>query len=464
MQKNGKKDRIIGRLLAGAMALFLAIGSAPLGVRAEQEAQAGSVDGIVEGSVTWTFDPATGETVVTGSGTREASILDFQGYSSFPAETKSIRFENCLLRGSYLGLFVGLAELETIDFSGLAAEAVNNMAFMFSSCTNLANLDMSGFDTSQVKDMGDMFSGCVSLKSLDLSGFKTGNVTNMGGMFRGCTNLAALDLSGFDTGKVTWMAYMFEECHNLESLDVSGFDTASVTSMERMFKNCRNLASLDLNSFNVGNVQSVIGMLLGCDSLASLTVPGQFGSKGVIIELPGTYVDSEGNRTNALNGDYMGKSLARDSNVPNVSRQISGTINHSGSERTVKVELINNAWGTVTARVSYSGKPKSYHMDGIPAGAYTLRVSKPGNVTREYPLTVADTDVKQDVELQLLGDVNGDGTINARDQKLLYNHLEKIAPLSGYQFQVGDANGDGIINARDKKLLYNHIERVALLW
>ena len=62
------------------------------------------------------------------------------------------------------------------------------------------------------------------------------------------------------------------------------------------------------------------------------------------------------------------------------------------------------------------------------------------------------------------GDINGDDKINARDKKLLYNHIAGVTVLSGSELMAADMNADGKINARDKKLLYNHIAGISLLW
>ena len=127
------------------------------------------------------------------------------------------------------------------------------------------------------------------------------------------------------------------------------------------------------------------------------------------------------------------------------------------------MELIDDQ-GTVAATQTVTGSTAEYRLENVPAGTYTLLVNRQNHVTGKYPVTVTNVNVIKNVELRLLGDVNGDGTINARDKKLVYNHIEKISLFSGYLFEVGDVNGDGMINARDKKLLYNHIEHIAPLW
>ncbi len=68
------------------------------------------------------------------------------------------------------------------------------------------------------------------------------------------------------------------------------------------------------------------------------------------------------------------------------------------------------------------------------------------------------------IESGLLGDVNGDGSVNVLDNKVLYNHIEGISVLDGYNLAVADVNGDGSVNVLDNKVLYNHIEGIFPLW
>lgn len=127
------------------------------------------------------------------------------------------------------------------------------------------------------------------------------------------------------------------------------------------------------------------------------------------------------------------------------------------------IQLINSG-KAVACSTTITGNTAEYKLENVPTGVYTLRVSKPDHVTREYSVTVTNKDVSQDVEIWLLGDINGDGTISGKDKKLLFYHMEKISELSAYLFQVGDVNKDGTISGRDKKLLNAHMEKVSLLW
>ena len=110
-----------------------------------------------------------------------------------------------------------------------------------------------------------------------------------------------------------------------------------------------------------------------------------------------------------------------------------------------------------------SGNSANYSIAGVLPGTYTMKVMKQNHVTREYTVTVGSSNVVQDVEIWLLGDVNGDGTINVKDKKLIFNHLnDPSGALTGYALDVGDVNRDGTINVKDKKLIFNHLKGISL--
>ena len=119
---------------------------------------------------------------------------------------------------------------------------------------------------------------------------------------------------------------------------------------------------------------------------------------------------------------------------------------------------------TVPAGEKSGGKYTAvYDIPEVAAGTYTMKVSKKNHVTREYTVTVGMENVAQDVEIWLLGDVNGDGTINVKDKKLIFNHLnDPSGALTGYALDVGDVNRDGTINVKDKKLIFNHLKGTSL--
>ena len=71
---------------------------------------------------------------------------------------------------------------------------------------------------------------------------------------------------------------------------------------------------------------------------------------------------------------------------------------------------------TVPAGEKSGGKYTAvYDIPSVAAGTYTVQVSKKNHVTREYTVTVGGNVKTLNVEIWLLGDVNGDGCVNAMD-------------------------------------------------
>ena len=141
---------------------------------------------------------------------------------------------------------------------------------------------------------------------------------------------------------------------------------------------------------------------------------------------------------------------------------------HDGSDVTVSLFADGSAQPQYTVAVPAGEKSGGkntavYDIPEVAPGTYTMKVMKQNHVTREYTVTVGSSNVVQDVEIWLLGDVNGDGTINVKDKKLIFNHLnDPSGALTGYALDVGDVNRDGTINVKDKKLIFNHLKGISL--
>ena len=179
------------------------------------------------------------------------------------------------------------------------------------------------------------------------------------------------------------------------------------------------------------------------------------------------YVNGEKAYVSAQDGDRT--TLTVGYTVP-VASGVRGQVTsfHDGSDVTVALFADGSAQPqyttTVPAGEKSGGKYTAvYDIPEVAAGTYTVQVSKKNHVTREYTVTVGIENVAQDVEIWLLGDVNGDGTINVKDKKLIFNHLnDPSGALTGYALDVGDVNRDGTINVKDKKLIFNHLKGTSL--
>lgn len=103
-----------------------------------------------------------------------------------------------------------------------------------------------------------------------------------------------------------------------------------------------------------------------------------------------------------------------------------------------------------------------YHLEKNTT--YTLRVMKENHVTREYTVTFGNYSLTQETEICLIGDVNGDGEVDAIDWNMMYDHINETDKLSDYSFACGDVNGDGDVNAIDWNKMYDHINETKPLW
>ena len=151
---------------------------------------------------------------------------------------------------------------------------------------------------------------------------------------------------------------------------------------------------------------------------------------------------------------------------------VSGNVEsfNSGTDP-VTIQLIEQGASEAAYEVQVSGGTQSgnkftapYAFSDVPTGTYTMKVMKNNHVAREYTVTVGSSNVVQDVEIWLLGDVTGDGKVNMKDINMLYDHFNKVNLLTDYAFLCGDVNADGKINIKDVNKVVDHFNKVATLW
>ena len=141
---------------------------------------------------------------------------------------------------------------------------------------------------------------------------------------------------------------------------------------------------------------------------------------------------------------------------------VSGSIT-TGATGNTTVELLLN--GTVACTATVSGKTGNYSFSDLLPGDYTLRVSKANHVTREYAITVGSYDVTQNVNIHLIGDINGDGRVNVGDVAKIYAHAKKTTYLTdAYEIACADVTGDNRINVGDAAKVYAHAKKTTPLF
>ena len=102
--------------------------------------------------------------------------------------------------------------------------------------------------------------------------------------------------------------------------------------------------------------------------------------------------------------------------IPVVTYTVSGTATSFGSDTdNVILQLIAEGFPEADYEVFVQGNSANYSIAGVAPGTYTMKVMKNNHVTREYTVTVGSSNVVQDVEIWLLGDVTGDGVVDISD-------------------------------------------------
>lgn len=130
------------------------------------------------------------------------------------------------------------------------------------------------------------------------------------------------------------------------------------------------------------------------------------------------------------------------------SEDVTVTLTKQGETGTDFTDTLTGASGSAP----YS---QTYSFAAVPAGDYTLKVEKKGHAPFTKEITVGDSNVTENVTVYLIGDVNGDGKIDANDMQRIYAHISGENKFSN--LAQGDVNGDGKVDANDMQRIYAHI-------
>ena len=151
---------------------------------------------------------------------------------------------------------------------------------------------------------------------------------------------------------------------------------------------------------------------------------------------------------------------------PSASGTLSGTVKSFNSTTDpVTVQLFKSGSSAAAYNTTVKGNSASYTISGITPGTYTMKVSKKNHVTREYSVTVSSGTKTQNAEIRLLGDVNGDGRVNAMDCTRLLMHVNRSMLLTdAYALKCADVNRDSRVNAMDCTRLLTHVNKTQPLW
>ena len=367
--------------------------------------------------------------------------------------------------------------------------------YAFYDCTGLTSIDIPDSVTF-IED--GAFSGCTGLTSIDIPD----SVTSIGGYaFHGCAGLMSTTIPDTVTsiGDEALGYYYDDDWMKIDGFTIYGYEGSEA---ERYAKD-NEFTFVPLKS----KADKTTGIILAVPEDTDLTVkditsdissdlPGNFNvltaydisltkdgetvqpENIVPVKIPCTNenakvyrFETDGKMTD-MNAKYKDGYMVFTTDhfsvyvlaEPNVKTgvTVSGAITSyvDDSDVTVKMTGVDNNFTAET-----NGKA-DYSIEAVPAGEYTLTVSKANHVTREYNVTVTDADLTQDVKVCPKGDVNGDGETDIMDCSVAQRYIRELTTLDPYQIACGDVSGtgDGELDIQDVSRILRHIRELAMLY
>lgn len=104
-----------------------------------------------------------------------------------------------------------------------------------------------------------------------------------------------------------------------------------------------------------------------------------------------------------------------------------------------------------------------FSFDKVPEGDYILTIAARGDyVTHEYPLNVKDDDIRMDVYIGRMGDLDSDGAIAESDIGIIEDYVKgseliEDEQVTSYEYLLADVNRDGYVNETDILLFEQYI-------
>ncbi len=431
----------------------------------------------------------------------------------FDKETNTLLLYPAGKKDVFYMVFVGTETIGKNAFSGnpylqsviitSGVKAVSNSAF--ENCTALESVTMH----NGLEKIGpNAFSDCSSLKSIIIPA----TVKNIGeAVFSGCKSLVSAVIG--ENGMTKIADEMFYDCENLENLTIpstvtkignaSFFNCDKLTSIpnvekltsigdkafmscdgftgtltiraaweyvgESAFEFCKNITSVTIESGGLTEIPK--RLFAGCKKLETLNLPADIATVSYMAfndcsALSDVYYASSKAEWKAIvidNQDYGNQYLMIiatihcDEDTTDGIMKLTGNLNTS-EYGTAIIELIRDGETSAAYHTEVTGSGvQKYTVDGITEGTYTVKVSKPGFVSKEYTLIFTTSDLIFNVSLQkeeaedeiILGDLSGDGKVSITDLAKLNAYLSSGEGLTEAELKAADVTGDGKVNLSD---------------
>lgn len=119
--------------------------------------------------------------------------------------------------------------------------------------------------------------------------------------------------------------------------------------------------------------------------------------------------------------------------------------------------------GNATAVVAENGE---FTVPALKDGTYKMSVQALNFVEREYDVTFKEGSIVSppEIRLSLIGDISGDGAVNASDLLLLKSHIKGVSTLDDYKFKCADVDNSGDLKSTDLLKIKAHIKGVSPLF
>lgn len=349
----------------------------------------------------------------------------------------------------YIGdeVFRGCSALERIIFPS-SLESIGEGAFF--GCTSLTNINLAY--CNNLTSIGiSAFSGCSSLEGISVPS----SITSIGqGAFSGCASLTRIDLS---------------HCNNLTCIE------------DNTFRHCRMLESIKIPS----SVESINYAFYECTALTTVYYGGteeqwediNIGKDGNTYLLNANIIFT---REAVSDDNEIGASFYNDVLPENAVFNAFIKTEEDGGNFKVDIEGMNNETA-VTYELNFTVDDVEVQPSGrvkvalpIPEGfdpekTRVYHVDDEGNTVDmnawiEGDKIVFETDHfslysvieeidEPEVPDYILGDIDGNGMVNAMDVNTLQRIVTGIFEPTEHQYLSADMTGDGIVNAVDANVL-----------
>ena len=496
------KNKMLSKILSVFLAVAMVLGSAPLSgftgiefpdlfsVEAEAETYSGSCGATSTDNVNWSLDTETGVLNITGTG----AIKNFSVVSYGPWEDYDVRTVNISDGVTRIGVYAfcdcayitsviipdsvtSIGDLAFANCKSLTSVAIGNQvteigAQSFQNCYRLTSITLPNSVTSISYNA---FTNCNRLTSITIGD----SVTSIGySAFSGCSSLTDVYYNGTEEewneitigsdnhnllnatihfvedtceheyvkyvtapdctkqGFTTYVCTLCYESYVGDFVDATGHSPEDAVEENRVESTCTEDGSCDKVIY-----------CLNCDEelsreKESIPTKEHLWSEWQIFTKPTDTKEGTEVRMCEVCEELEKRSIPIDATVI----------------------YLTDLQGNIVSKQYAEKDSDIIFFENLADGEYTVTVSKETYVSREYTITASDGVASAEITLNKVGDMNGDGKVNAVDVARANAHAKGVSSLSGYALDCVDVNGDGKVNAIDVALLNAHSKGVKSLW